>query len=118
MALYNMAWAYYSKKDYQTALVKYQAALKVEPLTRLRPLIEKNIGLIYYDQSYFTEAIIHLKKSVEMDPSLIEAYYILGQSYLKNKDSKNARQSFQNVVQLSPESSFGLKAKNYLQSLQ
>ncbi len=118
MALYNMAWAYYAKKDYHMALVKYQEALKVEPLTGLRPLIEKNIGLIYYDQSYFTEAIVHLKKSVEMDPSLIEAYYILGQSYLKNKDSKNARQAFQNVVQLSPESSFGLKAKNYLQSLQ
>lgn len=118
MALFNMAWAYYSKRDYQTALVKYQEALKKDPLTRLRPLIEKNIGLIYYDQGYFTEAIVHLQKSVEMDSSLFDAYYTLGQSYLKNKDYKNARQAFQNVVQLSPESSLGRKAKNYLQSLQ
>jgi len=117
MALYNMAWAYYSKKDYQTALVKYHEALKVEPLTRLRPLIEKNIGLIYYEQNYFTEAILHLQKSVELDSSLVDAYYTLGQSYSKIKDNKNARQAFQNVIQLSPDSSFGHKAKNYLQSL-
>lgn len=117
MALYNMAWAYYSKKDYKTALAKYQEVLRTDPLTRLRPLIDKNVGLIYYDQNNFTEAIRHLKKSVELDPSLLEAYYILGQSYLKNKDNKNARIAFQNVVQLSPESSFGRKAQNYLQSL-
>ncbi|MBN1470967.1 MAG: tetratricopeptide repeat protein [Syntrophaceae bacterium] len=117
MALYNMAWAYYSKKDYHMALVKYQEALKVEPMTRLRPLIEKNIGLIYYDQSYFSEAIKHFKKSVELDSSLVDAYYLLGQSYLKNKDDGNARGAFQNVIQLSPDSPLGLKAKNYLQSL-
>jgi type IV pilus assembly protein PilF len=117
MALYNMAWAYYSKKDYKTALAKYQEVLRKEPMTGLRPLIEKNVGHIYYDQDNFTEAIRHLKKSVELDPSLLEAYYILGQSYLKNKDTKNALIAFQKVVQLSPESSFGRIAKNYLQSL-
>ena len=50
MALYNMAWAYYSKKDYKTALAKYQEALNIDPMTRLRPQIEKNVGLIYFDQ--------------------------------------------------------------------
>jgi Tfp pilus assembly protein PilF len=117
MALYNMGWAYYSKKDYNSALMKYEEALRVEPMTGLRPQIEKNIGLVYYDQNYFTEAIKHLKKSVELDSSLADAHYLLGQSYLKNKDYVNARGAFQNVIQLSPDSPFGHKAKNYLQSL-
>jgi Tfp pilus assembly protein PilF len=117
MALYNMGWAYYSKKDYNNALIKYQDALRIEPTTGLRPQIEKNIGLIYYDQNYFSEAIKHFKKSVELDSSLVDAYYILGQSYLKNKDDGNARGAFQNVIQLSPDSPLGRKAKNYLQSL-
>ena len=86
-------------------------------MTGLRPQIEKNIGLIYYDQNNFIEAVRHLKKSIELDPSLFDAYYMLGQSYLKNKDGKNARRAFENVVKLSPESSFGLKARNHLQSL-
>ncbi len=118
MALYNMAWAYYSKKDYKTALDKYQDVLRTDPMTGLRPQVEKNIGLIHYEQNNDMEAIRHLKKSTELDPSLVDAYFILGQSYLRNKDSKNARRAFENVVKLSPDSSFGLKARNYLQSLQ
>ena len=31
MALYNAGWAYYSKKDYKTALIKYQEALSGSP---------------------------------------------------------------------------------------
>jgi type IV pilus assembly protein PilF len=118
MTLNNMAWAYYSKKDYKNALVNYQKALKVDPLTTMRPQIEKNIGRIYYDQNNNPEAIFHLKKSIEMDSSLFDAYYLLGQCYLKDKDYKNARRAFQNVVELSPDSSFGRKAANYLQSLE
>jgi type IV pilus assembly protein PilF len=66
-ALYNAGWAYYAKKDYKTALIKYREALRREPLTYLRPQIEKNIGLIYFDQNNIQEAIAHLKKSVELN---------------------------------------------------
>jgi type IV pilus assembly protein PilF len=117
MPLYNMAWAYYSKKDYKMALTKYQEVLDRDPMTGLRPQIEKNIGLIYYDQNNSAEAIKYLKKSVELDSSLFDAYFLLGECYLKVKDNNNARTAFQNVIQLSPDSSFGRRAKNYLQSL-
>lgn len=117
MALYNSAWAYYSKKEYKTALIKYQEALSSDPMTRLRPQIEKNVGLIYYDQDNIMEAIRHFKKSVELDSSLFDAYFLLGQSYLKIKDNINAKKAFQTVIQLSPESSFGRRARNYLQSM-
>lgn len=117
LALYNIAWAYYSKGDYKTALAKYQESLNADPMTGLRPQIEKNIGLIYYNQNDIPEAIRHLRKSIELDPSLIDAYFILGQSYLKNKDNKNARKAFEAVIILAPESSFAGKARNHLQSL-
>lgn len=117
MALYNSAWAYYSKKDYKTALVKYQEALNIDPMTRLRPQIEKNMGLIYFDQDNVLEAIRHFKKSVELDSSLLDAQFLLGQCYLRIKDNKNAKKSFQAVIKLSPESSYGQRAKTYLQSL-
>lgn len=117
MALYNMAWAYYSKKDYKAALDKYQEALNIDPMTRLRSQIEKNVGLIYFDQDNVLEAIRHFKKAVELDSSLFDAQFLLGQCYLKIKDNKNAKKAFQSVINLSPESSFGQRAKNYLQSL-
>lgn len=118
MALYNMAWAYYSKKDYNKALAKYQEALGTDPRTSLRPQIEKNVGLIYFDQDNILEATRHFKKSLELDSSLVDAQFLLGQCYLKADDHKNAKKAFQAVVKLSPDSSFGRRAKNYLQSLQ
>jgi len=117
MAFYNMAWAYYCKKDYKTALAKYQEALKVTPFTRLRPQIEKNVGIIYFDQSDFPNAIKHFKESVELNPNLFDAHFLLGESYLKISDRAKAKKSFQAVVDLAPKSSFGKKASDYLQSL-
>jgi len=117
LAFYNMGWAYYSKKDYRNALLNYQQALTVDPLTSLRPQIEKNIGLVYGDQNFAAEAVKHFKKAVELDPALIDAHFLLGESYLKMKDNKNAKLAFQEVVKRAPDSSFGARAKTYLRSL-
>ena len=116
-ALYNVGWAYYSKKDYKTALIKYQEALRREPMTYLRPQIEKNIGLVYFDQNNIQEAVQHFKKSVELNPSLYDAHFLLGECYVRIKDTEKAKSAFQTVIKLSPQSSFGQKAKSYLQSL-
>ncbi len=115
--LYNAGWAYYSKKDYKKAMDSYNQALQREPKTVLRPQIEKNIGVIYFNQSNMPNAIYHFNKSVELNPNLFDAYFFLGESYVKINDKANAKKAFQSVVNLAPQSSFGQKAKIYLQSL-
>jgi Tfp pilus assembly protein PilF len=115
--LYNAGWAYYSKKDYSKAMASYRQALQKEPMTMLRPQIEKNIALVYFDQSNIPDAIQHFKKSIELNPNLYDAQFLLGECYLKIQDKANAKKSFQAVVKLSPQSAFGKKAKTYLQSL-
>jgi len=117
MPLYNAGLAYYSKKDYSKALTKFHEALQINPKTVYEPQIEKNIGLIYFDQSNIEEAIQHFAKSVELNPNLYDAQFLLGECYLKIKNKEKAKKAFQNVVKLSPQSSFGQRAKNYLQSL-
>lgn len=117
-ALYNAGWAYYAKKDYKTALIKYQDALRIEPMTYLRPQIEKNIGLIFYDKNNIYEAIEHFEKSTKLNPSLYDAQFMLGECYLKINNPEKARLAFDSVIQLSPQSSpFSQQAKNYLQSI-
>lgn len=116
-ALYNAGWAYYSKKDYKSALIKYQGALQREPMTYLRPNIEKNIGLVYFAQNNILEAIVHFKKAVELNSSLYDAQFLLGECYFRIKDQENARKAFQAVIKISPQSPFGQKAKSYLLSL-
>jgi len=116
-ALYNSGWAYYNKKNYQQALIRYQQALQKDPKTVLRPQIEKNIGIIYLAQSNLSEAIRQFKTAVELSPSLYDAQFFLGESYLKIKDKNSAKIAFQAVIKYSPQSAFGIKAKEYLQSL-
>jgi tetratricopeptide (TPR) repeat protein len=116
-ALYNSGLVYYNKKDYQQAINKYQQALQKDPRTIWRPQIEKNIGLIYLAQSNLSEAIRHFKTAVELSPSLYDAQLFLGESYLKIKDKNSAKKAFQAVVKYSPDSAYGKKAKEYLQSI-
>lgn len=117
MALYNAGWAYYSKKDYKTSLAKYQEALHREPYTILRPQIEKCIGLVYLDQNNIPDAILHFRQAVNLNSALHDAHFLLGEAYLKIKDTEKAKKSFQAVIKLAPQSSFGRKAELYLQSL-
>lgn len=117
LPLYNAGWAYYSKKDYKKAMDSYVRALQREPETVLRPQIQKFIGKIYFDQSDYNNAIKHLRQAVTLDPSLFDAHFFLGESYLKIMDKTNAKKAFQSVIDLAPKSSFGKKASDYLQSL-
>jgi tetratricopeptide (TPR) repeat protein len=117
VALYNSGLAYYNKKNYQHALIQYQQALQKEPATIKRPQIEGNIGIIYLDQSNLPEAILHFKRAVELAPSVYDAQFLLGESYLKIQDKANAKKAFQAVIKYSPQSTYGIKAKEYLQSI-
>lgn len=117
MALYNAGWAYYSKKDYKMSLAKYQEALRREPYTLLRPQIEKNIGFIYFDQGDISGATGYFERAVKFNSSLYDAQFKLGECYLKVRNLEKARKAFQTVVKLAPQSSFGQKAKLYLESL-
>ena len=117
LALYNSGWAYYNLQNYDMALSKYQQALRQDPMSILQPQIEKNIGLIYIKQSNLVQAKEHFKKSVTLDPSLYDAHFFLAETYLKIKDTENAKKSFRQVIKLVPQSPFGQKARKYLQSI-
>jgi len=111
MAYYNMGWAYYKKGDYDTALKKYESALVQEPDTVLLPLLEKNRGIVLLAKGRTAEALKHLQKSVELMPSLAESYYWIGQCHVQQKNRAKAKEAFQEVIKLAPESEWGVKAK-------
>jgi type IV pilus assembly protein PilF len=116
-ALYNSGLAYYNLQKYDMALSRYQQALIQDRMSVWKPQIEKNIGLIYIKQSNLAQAKEHLEKSVTLNPSLYDAHFFLGETYLKIRDTANAKKSFQQVVKLAPQSPLGQKAQEYLQSL-
>lgn len=117
-ALMNSGWAYYNLQNYDKALSCYQQASIQDKLAILKPDIEKNIGLIYIKQSRLAQAKEHLEKSVALNPSLYDAHFFLAETYLQIRDTANAKKSFQQVIKLAPQSSFGQKSREYLRSIQ
>ncbi|MEE9912171.1 MAG: tetratricopeptide repeat protein [Deltaproteobacteria bacterium] len=117
LALYNSGWAYYNLQKYDMAMSRYQQALQQDRIGVLEAQIEKNVGLIYIKQSNLGQAKIHFEKSITLNPALYDAHFFLAETYLKIKDTANAKKSFQQVIKLAPQSSFGQKARDYLQSL-
>jgi len=114
IALNNIGWAYYKKRDYRTALIKYESALKREPGTIILPLIQKNMGIAYLAERNINKAVFHLKKAIDMAPGMIESRYWLGISYLERGNREKAVEELRSVIEASPESVFGLKAKEKL----
>jgi len=117
LALNNIGWAYYKKGDWRTALTKYETALLREPNTTIRPLILKNRGIAHLAGHDIDMAIHFLSKSVDAAPGMAESHYWLGISYLEGGYRENAIRELQLVTEASPESVFGIKAREKLSSL-
>lgn len=117
LALYNSGWAYYNLQDYDKAILRYQQAMQQDKTGLLRSQIEKNFGLIFIRKGNLIQAKTHLEQAVTLNPSLIDAHFFLAEIYLKIKDTPNARKSFQQVIQLAPQTSFAQKSREYLESL-
>lgn len=116
-ALYNSGLAYYNLQNYDMALERFRQALRQERISSWQPQIEKNIGLIYLKKSNLVQAREHLEKAVQLNPSLYDAHFFLGETYLRIRDKANAKKSFLQVITLAPQSPFGLKAREYLQTM-
>ncbi len=117
IALNNMGWTYHKKGDYRTALTKYEAALRREPNTAIRPLIQKNRGIAHLAGHDIDEAVYYLKKAIDGAPSMIEAHYWLGISYLEGGEREKAIQELRLAAETNPESVFGSKAREKLDLL-
>ncbi|MDO9515690.1 MAG: tetratricopeptide repeat protein [Syntrophales bacterium] len=117
ITLNNAGWAYHKKGDYQTALTKYETALRREPDTVIRPLIQKNMGIAYLAGHNIDKAVYYLKKSLDSAPGMTESHYWLGISYLEGGNRDKAIQELRLTAETNPESVFGLKAREKLDSL-
>ena len=112
--LYNMGRAYYEKGDYLTAMSKYDEALAREPKSTILPLIEMHRGIANYSAGYYTKAVTHLKKAVDIVPNLVEAHYWLGRSFLALKNRSDAASEFQTVIRLAPDSELARRSQEQL----
>lgn len=65
----------------------------------------RTIGLSYYQQEDYTQAIKYLTAALAQNPKDAEATYTLGRTYLDNEDYKKAVPFYLKAIEMSPEKS-------------
>ena len=110
--LSNLGFAYFNKKDYNTALNYYREALKLQP-DMLNALVGS--GRTYLAMNQGRQAQRYLERAVKLSPKTAEIHYYLAEAYLLTGQTAQARASYETVIDLAPpESDFALKAKQRL----
>lgn len=106
--LYNLGWAYYNKKEYQTAIDYYNQALKSQYgfILALRGL-----GLVYKDMGQPEQALVYFHKATEKSPKFPQLYMDLGEVYTTLKKYDEAIGYYTEVSRIQPDSAISDQAK-------
>ena len=59
-----------------------------------------SLGFVFYERGYFAEAASYFQQAVKDDPKSAEALYGLGSAYLQRNEANQARECFEQVLQL------------------
>ena len=73
------------------------------------------LGTVEFQQGKFTEAEVHYRKALELNPRSAFAYAHLGESYLFRKDKETARTHLKNALALDPLGEFGKMARRLME---
>ncbi len=110
----NMGIAYFNKGDMVKARENYEQALKQYPAF---VYAHNGLGMLYMSTGRYGEAAAEFQQAVAGLPTYEEAYYNLGLAYLKLNDSVNACEAFRKVVEISPNSEFGVNSNRYINTV-
>lgn len=110
----NMGWALYNQRKYSNALEHFKMAVFLRPEFCLG---YNNVGLALDAMNNPPEAARYYRKAIDACPTnFAEPHFNLGK-LLSESNASQARSHFQRCIELQPESSLGMRCKQYLQAL-
>ena len=74
-------------------------AVETEPTTAEK---WNDLGMVYFHQQYYDEAITAYGKALNLDPKFAKASNNIGNAYLSKGDMKSAVENFNHAVQIDP----------------
>lgn len=115
--LYFSAGVMYSHaRKYSEAVASYEKALQLKYKGPLETL-HLNLGTNYARLGQYDQAIPHLKKSIEINPTKLDAYQNLSLVYLRKGDPVNARKTAEKLEKLDPGGKYGEWAARMLKDM-
>lgn len=112
--LSNIGFAYYKKGEYETARDYYKKALDQEPSFIIAMY---GMGRTQIALGNLKDAMVILKKGEALAPLSPEIQFELGKLYTLINDTGKAKEAFQKVIKLSPDTPLAETAKVELESL-
>lgn len=101
---------------WQEAVPHYRKALTLPTLTT-ESVAHQNLGLALYHLRQYAEAEMELRFAISLDPRMEAAYYNLGLLLAATGRRTDAREAFQHVRDIAPQTPFGRAAAEQLKGL-
>jgi len=114
LALANLGWAYYNKKEYSLSETYYLKALDIEPKFINA---QRGLGLTYIAMGRIDEAAKIFEKAVKDYPKFAPLYDDLAKVYVLSHDYEKALDAYHKVIELAPDSSMAKEAEKAAQRI-
>ncbi|MCX6581925.1 MAG: tetratricopeptide repeat protein [Candidatus Aminicenantes bacterium] len=90
---------FFEKRDYENALTYFDLALDEDPMNAE---IHYYMGMCYKENNVGM-AVTEFINAIKLDPTYIDAYYMLGVAYMALKEYQTASNYFEKALELNPE---------------
>ena len=114
IALSNLGWAYYNKKEYTLSETYYLKALDLEPKFINA---QRGLGLTYIAMGRIDEGVKIFEKAVKDYPKFAPLYDDLARVYVLSHDYEKALDAYQKVIELAPGSPIAAEAEKAAQRI-
>ena len=108
IAMANLGWAYYNKKEYTLAETYYLKALDLEPEFINA---QRGLGLTYIAMGRIDEASEILERAVKNYPKVALLYDDLARVYVLSHDYEKALNAYHKVIELAPDTAMANEAE-------
>jgi len=88
------------KGQYDTAMMLFRRAIEIDPGT---PGIHFRIAKAQVFLGKLEDAVLELKKDIELFPEASDSYSLLGETYLQLKEFQKAKENFEAAIRIKPD---------------
>ncbi|MFK5926160.1 MAG: tetratricopeptide repeat protein [Desulfuromusa sp.] len=114
VAVAGKAYAYFKKMEYPEALIYSTEAIKIAPRYASAYLLKSEV---FQAMGNLDRQKFFLQRAIEIAPQFIQARYQLAVLLLQENSPEEAAAQLETILEFSPTSELGYKAKSLLKSL-